>query len=142
METEAHLFFDCTVASKIWRQLKNLMGYATGTAVSLEEELHWLPSLRLVYKIQNDGIKLVFNAYVYWLWRMRNSRIFEGKTGSVERVVHMVMSDVKIRLAANRYAMPEGPDLNNMEERWGVNIQVKHRRVTHTRWERPPGWHC
>lgn len=63
---------------------------------------------------------------------------FLGEERSVEGIIHMVMSEVKIRLAANNYSLPEGPERSNMEERWGVDIRVKHRRVIHTCREKPP----
>lgn len=49
----------------------------------------------------------------------------------------MVHNDLKVRMATNSFVIPKGPDRRCMEERRGVEILVKHIRVSRTSWERP-----
>lgn len=62
---------------------KIAMGYRNVASLMVELELQWLLHLKLKDKIQRNGMKLTFAAYIYWLWRSRNEKILKGKDMSV-----------------------------------------------------------
>lgn len=75
------------------------MGYVRSCKTALEREVQWLQQLKHSAKIQSDGVKLVFSAYIYWLWRSRNSKIFEGKDMTTLYLVREIMTEVRTKLA-------------------------------------------
>lgn len=131
-ETEEHVLFDCTLAKELWLKLKRVMGY-TRTAPTMEEELRWLLLL-----VQKDGVRLIFPAYIHWLWRARNMKIFEDKNLTADIVLHLVLNDVRVRMAANRYSMEDTQSRQYLEERWGINIEIKRKKLIGTKWNKPP----
>lgn len=62
--------------------------------MGFEQEVGWLMKLKTSTTIQNEGVKLVFSTFVYWLWKSRNDMIFRGKTISPAGLGHMIMTDV------------------------------------------------
>lgn len=88
-------------------------------------------------KIQREGGRLIFNAYVYWIWRARNLKIFEGKNSTTETLFQLILYDVRVRIVTNNYTMEESPNRLLMEERWGISIEVGKRRTIRTKWIKP-----
>lgn len=76
-ETEEHLFFGCGYARSIWSILLSDMGYNRTIGMSMEDELRWVTAAGGGKGVQNDGVKLTFCAYCYWIWRTRNKFFFQ-----------------------------------------------------------------
>lgn len=52
--------------------------------MGMEDKLSGLLQLMPPKMVQREGVRLIFPAYVYWLWRARNLKIFEGKISTPE----------------------------------------------------------
>lgn len=82
--------------------------------------------------------QLMFSVFLYWVWRIRNIKKFEGKETTWESAVYAVVSDVRMKLNSIGYCMEEGLEKAMMEERWGFIVQVKNKVSTWERWYIPP----
>lgn len=82
--------------------------------------------------------KLVFAAYVYWMWKARNAKIFEGVNMTVDALNHVILEEVRIKMAGNAYDMNNGEERRLMEERWGITIDDSGRRSSWVSWTKPP----
>lgn len=71
----------------------------------------------------------MFVVFVYWICKARNEKF--------EAMVHVIMADVRIKMASHGYQMKEGPKRRIMEERWGLTIQVKGRLSYWVKWTNP-----
>lgn len=136
-ETEEHLFYKCAVARQLWKRLKVFMGQSRTAAATMEMEMRWLKQTH-TNKVQHDGVRLVFAAFIYWLWRARNDKIFSGKASTVSSLYEQITSEVRMKLQAQQYQMMEGPERYTMENRWGIIIGVKRRIKERVRWIKPP----
>lgn len=81
---------------------------------------------------------MLFVAFIYWIWRARNLKIFEGKSISAESLIHTIKANVRIKLAAMNYSTEEGFVKELMESRWGVTISVRRKKRKMVSWSKPP----
>lgn len=69
----------------------------------------------------------MFSAYIYWLWKGRNLKIFEGKDMAPTAMGNEIRGEVRLKLIGNKYKMEDGTDRHTIEERWGVHIEAVRR---------------
>lgn len=72
------------------------------------------------------------------MWRLRNDKIFEGKTTTIDTLVWVIKRDVRIKLASVGYVIKEGPVAMVMEDGWGVTIERRSMKVEMIKWIKPP----
>lgn len=128
-KTEDRIFLECRFANSIWRNLKVSVGYGSTMAQNLDVELLWLLNTKSSVKIQQDGMRLLFSAFLYWVWRARNENIFQGKSIIAAGSLRIIFNDVQLKLTARSYNMEEGPELMLTENRWGVSVETKRKRL-------------
>lgn len=73
-ESEEHLFYGCRFTKKIWKQLKQGMGYNRNMAGIMEDETQWLKIVVEGKGVQRECVKLIFYAFIYWIWHCRNTK--------------------------------------------------------------------
>lgn len=61
---------------------------------------------------------------------------------TVSAVVHMVMDEVRIKIASVGYAMKEGPEKALMQERWRIKIKATNKRNTIYKLDSTTGGSC
>lgn len=83
------------------------MRYDRSNEQMLENKIQWLLNLKHAEKIQSDGVKLVFVAYVYWVWKARNVKIFEGNELTVDKLHCVIIEEILLKLMGNNYNMKE-----------------------------------
>lgn len=59
-------------------------------------------------ELQKKGVQLTLSAFVYWLWRDRNGKIFYGRAMTIPALANCVMNDVRTKLSMLGYKMPIG----------------------------------
>lgn len=112
----------------MWKKLKEMMGYGRNIRNSMESEINWLLTMKASNKVQLEGMKLIFLAYIYWICHSRNDIIFNAKTYTVNSLYYCIKEEVRMKMYAQGYEMEEGPEKVTMEERWSVIIKTKRRR--------------
>lgn len=138
-EAEQHVFYECTVARKVWEILKVKMGYRRNARQTWEEELKWIQKPQPSCDIQRDGLYLMFSAMIYWLWKARNEKIFKGSNMTAEGIAHCIVNDVQTKPMAGEYRMVVGAERDEMTIRWGVEIGIRGNDVKKASWTKPVG---
>lgn len=64
--------------------------------------------------------------------------IFEGKTTLVESLIQTIKDEVRIKLAAMKYSLEEGPDRELMEKRWGATVSARIKNIMMVSLCKPP----
>lgn len=121
-------------AKWVWKNLKHRMGYGVNAAATMEQELAWINALRPAERIQKDGIKLMFCAYVYWIWRSRNAVIFQAKHTTHRQVINTIIEEVRLKMASVQYEMKMGSAREAMQERQGVIIRLAEAKKKLVKW--------
>ena len=78
-ETIHHLFFDCCVASTLWKHVSDIFGVQIGS--NFESVARWWVSNKRNCVLNTVGAALLWN-----LWKLRNEICFLGKLWKDERV--------------------------------------------------------
>ena len=78
-ETITHLFFDCCVASVLWKHMSSIFDIQIGS--NFESVARWWVSNN-----KNSVLNTVCAALMWSIWKLRNEMCFQGKTWKDERV--------------------------------------------------------
>lgn len=113
-----------------------MMDYSRVVTASFSNELEWLLILKPTTIVQN-GVKLVFSAFIYWKWRTINDIIFKGVSKIVDTIEHMI-SEVRMKMCVIKYVMEQGQGRERMMNRWGIPIEVEQINNGWVKWEKPP----
>lgn len=132
-ETEEHLFFKYMFDRQTWWQLKIDMGYGRMMHCFMEDEMRWIKTVTKGNNIQCVGVWLTFCAYVYWMWKCRNEKIFKGRNCTIM----YILKQIKTKMEVQQYTMKEGPERMIMSERWGVNVARKRKEKRAVSWNKP-----
>ncbi|XP_026451921.1 uncharacterized protein LOC113352278 [Papaver somniferum] len=101
-ENENHLFHGSEFAGQVWSGLILKMGYLREICSTWQEEIQWYVS-HFWGKSCVALIKLlIFNSFIYNIWRERNSRIFEVKYNSIESMSFLIVQEVRLKLSAHK----------------------------------------
>jgi len=92
-ETHQHLFFQCEVSSRIWRQIKDWVGFRHSTA-SLASTVKWLRKEGRGSSWQSKAKQVAFACSVYYIWSARNRLIFEGQSILVDSIISRIKTQV------------------------------------------------
>ncbi|XVE89156.1 hypothetical protein DITRI_Ditri19aG0128100 [Diplodiscus trichospermus] len=97
MENRDHLFFGCCFAKDIWRSILQLCGLDRVVG-SWNEELQWAITKFKGKALPFIVLRIAWRAYVYFVWRERNKRIYEQKSESSYQIVERIKEAVYYRL--------------------------------------------
>lgn len=84
------------------------MGFSRNLAVTLEHEVRWLMNFHTTCQVQHDGVRLMFTAFIYWVWCARNDKFSNGNAYTVNNQSQQIRDKVHIKMQANQYKMPKG----------------------------------
>ncbi|XP_071740808.1 uncharacterized protein [Rutidosis leptorrhynchoides] len=93
----SHLFFLCKYSAEIWKSMKSKLIFK-GLTGKLQEIVQRLAMYPFTCKIWNIVNRLVLAASVYYLWQERNFRIFKHKKRSVEELIEVINSFIRLKL--------------------------------------------
>jgi len=89
VESAIHLFLHCPVAMKVWDDVMYWLGFMFLTPPNLFVMWDCWVGVFSNKKIRK-GVRLIWHAVVWTLWKTRNDRIFNNLTRDVEEVVEKV----------------------------------------------------
>ncbi|GKE78549.1 hypothetical protein Tco_1544669 [Tanacetum coccineum] len=75
VEFSSHIFFECDIASKVWRMVQNWCDITLSSFSSHDQMRSWLCSWQ-VSKEKNHCVSVIFASLCWWLWRYRNNVTF------------------------------------------------------------------
>ena len=100
-ESRDHMFFTCRFSKSIWKRVLTLCGLQR-EVLSWVEELNWaikkLKGKSLISKV----LMINWNAYIYYIWRERNCRLFKHKEETEKQILEHMKISVKHRLTGLR----------------------------------------
>ncbi|XP_071739228.1 uncharacterized protein [Rutidosis leptorrhynchoides] len=97
MDSHAHLFFECSFSTQVWKKVKDLMIINVGTNNwKVCRDLLVAGTTRQSAKGVVDN--LCFAASVYFLWQERNNRLFNKPSSSVDQLFELIRSTVRLKL--------------------------------------------
>ena len=93
LETHEHLFFDCPMVRDIWGEVR-VRFLIPSTVTSIGRALRWLRR-----NARGDGCLerarvFALSSTVYFVWRMRNAKLFDGRTMPMEVVTKLIITHV------------------------------------------------
>ena len=100
LETATHL--SCYFAREAWLKVSEWTGFSS-TPISLDEVFFadwWHKTLAAVTGRQRRNVAAIIMYTVWNLWKERNRRIFDAKTGTPGLVLGFIKEDVALRRAA------------------------------------------
>ncbi|GJY71769.1 hypothetical protein Tco_0475472 [Tanacetum coccineum] len=96
-DSHEHLFFKCNFSKEIWKEFIRRMK-------PQRRSFNWKEIIGLLADEYKDRSvhsvvgRLMFGAYVYYMWRERNKRIFTKEKRNVETMIEINEDSVKIRM--------------------------------------------
>lgn len=122
-ETEEHLFHSCSFAAGIWLGLLLKMGIYINTCQSWNEEIIWCVQAFAGQTIIARVKKLIFNSFIYHLWRERNSRVFASKFSFADQVGFAILEDVRVRVSSIQCKAADNAFSRSFMDRLRVSCQ-------------------
>lgn len=103
IETKQHLFFDYPFSKEVWSFFTSTLHLAPPN--SFEETLQWLKSPS---KDKNVVliIRLLFQAFIYFIWKERNSRVHTDIPKQSRAIISEIKSMVRLKLDPLSRAQP------------------------------------
>ena len=102
METAHHIFISCDYSQYISSRL-----FTQNLGISMDLNLSWNQFLLQLLNIQQKEKKvialLVAQSFVYQLWRERNSRMHNGELSHPNKILQIILADVRTRLNGFRW---------------------------------------
>ncbi|XP_074278170.1 uncharacterized protein LOC141601766 [Silene latifolia] len=92
-ETIDHLFFECEYSKNVTALISQRMGVLLPTHNILSWNLR-----RKAKRIKVDIVFAVINACIYYIWQQRNRSKHEHTLLRPDKLVHLLMKEMKIRL--------------------------------------------
>ncbi|XP_071700168.1 uncharacterized protein [Rutidosis leptorrhynchoides] len=75
VETSKHIFFDCVLASEVWRKIRIWLNCDLPPFDSRDSFISWLEGVRFQFSSKNRIIAVVVTC-LWALWRFRNGLVF------------------------------------------------------------------
>ncbi|KAI8528313.1 hypothetical protein RHMOL_Rhmol12G0140600 [Rhododendron molle] len=94
VESHSHLFFDCPFSSSIWLRVRTCCGLQAH-AWDLNSEVQWGSLHGKDSSMRVTLFKLCLAASVYYLWKVRNGRIFLQVGHESTGVEKLILDEVK-----------------------------------------------
>jgi hypothetical protein len=89
VETSNHLFLHCGFAANVWYSINRWLGVMVILPLNLALSYVMLVGSGTIKK-RKKGYSLVWLAYIWVMWRMRNDFIFNNKAATVDEIVDSI----------------------------------------------------
>jgi hypothetical protein len=93
-----HILLQCVFAREVWFHTLSLIGLqclTPGTAESSFQDW-WHRSGTKIQKAQKKGFNSVVILVAWWLWKHRNSCVFDGATPDISKITQDIRDDAKM----------------------------------------------
>ncbi|KAM3376161.1 hypothetical protein P3S68_014875 [Capsicum galapagoense] len=96
LESDAHLFLECTITLYLWRSVADLSGFnitlsdVPNTIKSIQQR-HWK-------WFKKDVVAASYGAMVYNIWHARNVKMFRRQVVSVSHILQQIQITVRERI--------------------------------------------
>ncbi|XP_074283637.1 uncharacterized protein LOC141608173 [Silene latifolia] len=92
-ESPQHLFFKCQYSRRVLQRIQEW----TGVTMSDANTQNWWQH-RIFTRLKNGILNSILNATMYYIWKKRNERRYEGVIISPGRCVVMIQGDIRSRI--------------------------------------------
>ncbi|XP_020266003.1 uncharacterized protein LOC109841442 [Asparagus officinalis] len=106
-ETCKHIFFECQYSAHIWNEMMEWLNYSWRSC-SWDKVVNWYSTHLKGKGFMEKMKRMALSATVYWIWKERNMRIFQGKLHTLAQLVR----EVKISILS-KVINEEIPELIN-----------------------------
>ncbi|XP_020269403.1 uncharacterized protein LOC109844697 [Asparagus officinalis] len=104
-ETCKHLFFECQYSAAIWNGIMEWLCYSRRSC-NWDQVVNWY-SAELKGKGYMKKVKrMALSATVYWIWKERNLRIFQGKRMALSATVYWIWKERNLRIFQGKHHTP------------------------------------
>ena len=87
-ESKDHLFFSCFFSKEIWKKILLLCGL-NREVLGWTEELAWAEQRLKGKALISHVLRVGWKAFIYHVWKERNSRVFKQKKDSDQIMEHI-----------------------------------------------------
>lgn len=115
------------------------MGFVTGQRPTWTEEIQWCARSFTGNFAINIIRKLIFNSYVYHIWKERNERIFTHQHSPTDQVSWLIIQDVKLKIAAYKIDVDDTSHSRYFFKHWNIPCIFNLRVELRCHWMRPEG---
>ncbi|KAK9030733.1 hypothetical protein V6N11_032146 [Hibiscus sabdariffa] len=118
-ETRGHIFFQCEYSKLVWQSLLQACQIHR-VVMDWNRELEWASAMR-GRSFDSMTFRLIWNCFVYSIWRERNCRIFSGAHCTGQDLIVHVKEIVKLKLLS---MLHNGNRTINMDFciAWGIDV--------------------
>ncbi|GKA81906.1 sodium/hydrogen exchanger 6 [Tanacetum coccineum] len=100
-DSHSHLFFECSFASQVWFQVRAFTGMSSVPPRLVDVLAFLIPTKGS--SVSNVISRIVLAATAYCLWNERNSRLFKKKKSTVDQIVQLITSLVRMKLVTFKF---------------------------------------
>lgn len=91
-----HLFFACPYSKEVWKKVLAAMG-CNRTPRPWTSEWCWILRNCKGRRMRKRKVLIAMEATVYFVWRERNTRIFNSTMMSVQQLVPIILSYIELK---------------------------------------------
>ena len=121
-ESRNHMFFNCAYSNQIWKEILELCGLRR-VVYGWEEELNWAHKNLKGKSLLSIILRSAWSAYIYFVWKERNSRLYNSKEESWEQVLVQIKQRIRIRLAGLNNIKLDHIN-NSLYRAWGLSPAI------------------
>nr|XP_043629984.1 uncharacterized protein LOC122601285 [Erigeron canadensis] len=101
-DSHNHLFFECSYASQVWRDVCGFMGIQQAL-IDWESILATIIPEPKKKTIDIIVLKLIFAATSYFIWQERNARLFKQEKRSAHKVTKIIIATVCLKFISMKF---------------------------------------
>ncbi|GJT28588.1 putative reverse transcriptase domain, reverse transcriptase zinc-binding domain protein [Tanacetum coccineum] len=117
-DSQYHLFFKCVYSSQVWSKVRVLGGMDSipHRLIDVTTFINLISKSKMAVSILS---RLVLAATSYYLWLERNGRLFKNKTLTLDQILDVIISMVRLKLVTFKFKkMSTGPRL--LLDQWKI----------------------
>ncbi|KAL5706829.1 hypothetical protein ACHQM5_024947 [Ranunculus cassubicifolius] len=135
-ENSKHLFFSCPYTSKIWEEVKKVIGLQTPNP-DVNKEWTSLFLLGKAATVTAEIRKAYIAATVSYIWRERNFRRFRGAEQPWEVVKGRLLRDMAQYVQSQVAIMQDSSENRRLISELGLAVKFESKVITHCQWAKP-----
>ena len=101
-DSHTHLFFECPFSLQVWLQVRSLAGMDAISPL-LADVIEFIIPIAKGRSVVSILSRLVLAATSYFIWMERNSRLFNKKKSTVDEVVQVIVSTLRLKLVTFKF---------------------------------------
>ncbi|GKD96956.1 hypothetical protein Tco_1380853 [Tanacetum coccineum] len=122
MDSDDHIFVQCSYAVEVWRSVKTI-GYVKGLKQNWEDTITSMASNHC-NAIKSVVSRIVFSVVVYFLWQEMNKRHFTMETRSAKVLSEIILDTVRTRLSGLN--VKKFVNVQNVAKEWGIQFKIQN----------------